>query len=196
MPITKTAGAAVIARGSVSAATASIPSISVTRSGTTATATSAAAHGRSTGDKLLIQGFEYVQYNGIFTITVTSATTFTYIISSDPGANSASASGTAWKVVLGTLLDIVSAYETTLFGQAQNFTGVTVPAEIWIGYSNTANEYDVVWSPLMTLDTTGFSAIPIQITPDPGFRYINIAIGKNTGGSVGIFVLSALVTGV
>lgn len=61
---------------------------SITRVGTQATCTTAVAHGRTTGDSVRIQGATPSPYNGTaFTITVTSPTTFTYTMSSDPGAS-------------------------------------------------------------------------------------------------------------
>jgi hypothetical protein len=66
---------------------------SITRVGTTATLTTATAHGLATGDVVRVSGATPAQYNGTFTITVTSTTTFTYTMASDPGA-SASPVGT------------------------------------------------------------------------------------------------------
>lgn len=63
----------------------------ITRSGTTATATHAAVHNMLTGDKVFIEGANQEVYNGVFTVTVTSTTVYTYTIASDPGVN---ASGT------------------------------------------------------------------------------------------------------
>lgn len=59
----------------------------ITRSSTTATATHAAVHNMSTGDKVYIQGADQNVYNGVFTITVTTTTAYTYSITSDPGTN-------------------------------------------------------------------------------------------------------------
>lgn len=60
---------------------------SITFVGTTATLTTASAHGRSTGNTVSVfEAFE-AAYNGIFTITVTSPTVFTYTMLSTPGAN-------------------------------------------------------------------------------------------------------------
>lgn len=60
----------------------------ITRSGTTATATTPVAHGRTTGNVVRIQGATPAQYNGNgYTITVTGPTTFTYTMASDPGAS-------------------------------------------------------------------------------------------------------------
>lgn len=68
----------VFAHGSDSAVAVS----SITRSSTTATVTTGAAHGRATGDYVKIAGADQAEYNGSFQITVTGATTFTYTVSS------------------------------------------------------------------------------------------------------------------
>lgn len=57
---------------------------SITRSGTTATVTTATAHGLATGDVALIAGAVETAYNGEFVITMTSATTFTYDVAGSP----------------------------------------------------------------------------------------------------------------
>ena len=53
---------------------------SITRSGSTATVTTGAAHGLSTGHRVQIVGATEVEYNGIFAVNVTGATTFTYSV--------------------------------------------------------------------------------------------------------------------
>lgn len=63
----------------------------ITRSGTTATATISANHLLSTGDQVTVSGANESAYNITATITVTGATTFTYVLESDPGG---SATGT------------------------------------------------------------------------------------------------------
>ncbi len=57
---------------------------SITRSGTTATVTTATAHGFSTGDVALIAGAAETEYNGEFVVTVTGGTSFTYDVSGSP----------------------------------------------------------------------------------------------------------------
>jgi len=64
---------------------------SITRVGTTATATTSANHLLSTGDQITVSGANESAYNITATITVTGATTFTYVLESDPGG---SATGT------------------------------------------------------------------------------------------------------
>lgn len=54
------------------------PISTITRSGTTATATTPTAHGLSTGTEVFVFGATQAAYNGAKTITVTSATQFTY----------------------------------------------------------------------------------------------------------------------
>lgn len=61
---------------------------SATFSSTTATVTTAAAHGLTTGDKVTVQGLLPDDYNVVDTaITVTGATTFTYTMATTPTAN-------------------------------------------------------------------------------------------------------------
>lgn len=59
----------------------------ITRVSTTATLTTASAHGLTTGNSVIITQATPSQYNGTYTITVTGATTFTYTMASDPGAS-------------------------------------------------------------------------------------------------------------
>lgn len=60
---------------------------SITRSGQTATVTTASAHGLSTGMVVTIRDAVDTLYNGTFVITVTGATTFTYTMTGTPAAN-------------------------------------------------------------------------------------------------------------
>lgn len=55
----------------------------ITRSSTTATATTAFPHGLATGATVTIQGATNTNYNGEFTVTVTGATTFTYTVTNE-----------------------------------------------------------------------------------------------------------------
>lgn len=60
--------------------------VTITRSGTTATATTAdgTPHGLTTATSYAISGANEAAYNGTFTITVTSATTFTFTVTVTP----------------------------------------------------------------------------------------------------------------
>ena len=57
---------------------------SITRSGTTASVTTSAAHGMFNGFKVRIRGATQTEYNGDFTVAVTGPTTFTYTVSGSP----------------------------------------------------------------------------------------------------------------
>lgn len=52
----------------------------ITRSSTTATVITSAAHGLSSGDDVLVTGAAQAGYNGVVTVTVSDATTFTYTV--------------------------------------------------------------------------------------------------------------------
>jgi hypothetical protein len=64
---------------------------SITRVTTTATLTTAADHGLATGDVVRVSGASPSQYNGAFTITVTTPTAFEYTMASDPGSSASPA---------------------------------------------------------------------------------------------------------
>src|SRR5436853_201148 len=59
----------------------------ITFSSTTATVTTSTAHGYSTNDWVEISGVDQLPYDGLFHITVTDSTHFTYTMASSPGAN-------------------------------------------------------------------------------------------------------------
>lgn len=59
----------------------------ITRVGTLATLTTAAPHGLVTGNQVIIAGTTPAGFSGTYVITVTGASTFTYVMASDPGGN-------------------------------------------------------------------------------------------------------------
>jgi hypothetical protein len=60
---------------------------SITRVNLVATLTTATAHGLSTGNQVSITGCTPAEFNGIYKITVTGATTFTYTMAAIPATN-------------------------------------------------------------------------------------------------------------
>ncbi|MHC4988727.1 MAG: hypothetical protein ACYTFX_09570 [Planctomycetota bacterium] len=71
------------------ATTGSLPaedSVTIVNSGTTATVTHT-SHGLTSNDKVWIQGASLSENNGVFTITVTDANTYTYTMGSSPGSS-------------------------------------------------------------------------------------------------------------
>jgi len=79
-------------------------SVSITRSGSTATVTHT-AHGLVTGNKVLIEGADQNEYNGIHTITVTGTNTYTYTVSGTP-ATPATGTITSTSVILDDTTDV------------------------------------------------------------------------------------------
>ena len=94
---------------------------SITYSGTTATLTTATAHGLATGAYVSITGTTPAAYSGVFKITVTSTTKFTYTMASTP-ANNATVVGTYLNQAttpVNTLMNYtVSSSTYKLFGAA------------------------------------------------------------------------------
>lgn len=56
----------------------------ITRSGSTATVTCSSAHGLATGNWVRVSGANQTEYNGDFSITVTTSTAFTYSVTGSP----------------------------------------------------------------------------------------------------------------
>jgi hypothetical protein len=77
-------GSVFLFRGHQTAAAAAVTSI--TSAAGTATVTATAAHNRTTNDWVFIEGASPLNYNGIFQITVTGATTFTYAVAGGPAS--------------------------------------------------------------------------------------------------------------
>jgi hypothetical protein len=87
------------------------PISSITRVTTTATLTTATAHGLDTGDVVRVSGATPAQYNGTFTITVTTPTAFEYTMASDPGA---SASPVGSYIAIEAIIDDNVLADTTI----------------------------------------------------------------------------------
>jgi hypothetical protein len=60
--------------------------VTIANSGTTATVTHS-SHGLATNDKVQIKSASHFQNNGVFTISVSDANTYTYTMPSAPGSN-------------------------------------------------------------------------------------------------------------
>ena len=82
---------------------------SITKSGTTATLTTAAPHGLITGNRVTISGATANDYNGTFVITKTGANTFTYTMLTTPAAN-------ATVVGIYTVIGITGVDSSTFIG--------------------------------------------------------------------------------
>ena len=87
--------------------------VTITRASTTATVTHT-AHGRVTGEKVRISGANEGEYNGVFTITVSDANTYTYTVSGSP-ATPATGTITSYRVILDAATDVNGIVQTTSF---------------------------------------------------------------------------------
>lgn len=187
MPASKTS-AAIIARGTSCAAFTQLTACSVTRSGTTATLTKT-SHGRSNGDKVLIQGFALEEFNGVYTVANAAANTIDYTISQDPGANPSGSTGTLDLVTMGTAADLATAYGARVTGHIQNGnTGPTIAPQIWIGVAVKASpgEGDYLWRQLLEGSTTANALTPFDFPFDAAARAVNLACARNTGQAVDV----------
>lgn len=105
--------------------TGSLPfedSVTITRSGSTATVTHT-SHGLVTGDKVVIRGANQQEYNGPFSITVTTVNAYTYTVSGTP-ASPATGTIVSSGAVLEGLTDVngeITASRT--FGSNTNVKG-------------------------------------------------------------------------
>jgi hypothetical protein len=92
--------------------------VSITRSGSTATVTHR-NHGLTTGASVVIRSATEDEYNGIFTITVTGANTYTYTVSGTP-ATPATGSPTSTAVILNGTTNSSGIIQTTSFNYTIN----------------------------------------------------------------------------
>jgi hypothetical protein len=130
---------------------------SITYSGTTATLTTATAHGLSTGDRVSITGTTPADYSGIYVITVTSTTKFTYTMNSTPAGNASVVGSYTIGITtqVNTLMNYAGVTNQKLFAAAgtaiyevdtptaiNNFT-ITNDKLQYVNFSNTSGDYIV-----------------------------------------------------
>ncbi len=126
-------------------------SVSIVGSGTTATVTHT-SHGMATGQKIQIKGVTQIEYNGIHTITVTTANAYTYTMSGSP-SSPALGSPKCTAVILSDVTDGTGELEITTF----NYT-TSQPVVGRVRKTTTAPFYKT--GPITgTISSAGFSAI-------------------------------------
>lgn len=118
----------------------------ITWSGSVATVTTTSTHGYTTGDLITIAGMTPTGYNGTFAITVTSSTTFTYALVSNPGSQTVA--GVATDADVAELV----AQVTTFFAQGSNVSVYVLE----LGHGTAV---------------TGVAALAAYITAHPGAYY-------------------------
>lgn len=143
--------------GSILTTTDGVQTISsITYSGTTATLTTAAAHGLTTGYYVSITGTTPSEYSGVFKITVISTTQFTYRLTSAVASN-ATVVGTYKNQAftpVNTLMNytenvsykLFAVADDTIYESKQNpavpvFTGLTSDKLEFINLTNTSGHY-------------------------------------------------------
>ncbi len=129
----------------------------ITRSGTTATAT-CTAHGLVDGKQALIKGADQQDYNGVFTVTVTGANTFTYTVANSPATPATGTIKTTGVVIFG-LTDASGVIsDTRSHSSSQPIAGSVRKA-------NTGTRYKPGVISGTISNTAGFSAT-VQLIPD------------------------------
>ena len=155
---------------------------SITYVGTTATLTTATAHGLITGAYVSITGTTPAAYSGVFKITVTGTTTFTYTMASDPAGN-ATVVGTYLNQAttpVNTLMNYTLNASYKLFGAAGTdiwetkanpavkvFSGITSDKLQSVNITNTAGKFLVACNgvdPVMIYDGTAWFYVATTTT--------------------------------
>jgi hypothetical protein len=144
----------------------------ITRVSTTATLTTASSHGLTTGKQVSITGCTPAAYNGVYTITVTGSSTFTYTMASVP-AGSASVVG-SYEIGITTPVNTLMNYSEigtyklfaasgdTIYEAAANpavrvFTGLNSDKLQSVNLSNTGGKFLIACNgvdPVMIYDGT------------------------------------------
>jgi hypothetical protein len=136
--------------------TGAIAISTITRVGVVATLTTVSSHGLATGKQVSITGCTPSEYNGVYTITVTSSDTFTYTMSSVP-AGSASTVG-SYEIGINTPVNTLMNYSEiggyklfavagdTIYDATANpatrvFTGLDSDKLQFVNLSNTAGHF-------------------------------------------------------
>jgi type IV pilus assembly protein PilY1 len=116
---------------------------SITRSGTTVTATTSGSHGLSSGTSVVVSGADQSEYNGTFTLTSASGSTFTYSIAAEyPNVTSTVAynvSKSAGSAV--NLTGVTRSSSTATITSASSLAAFTVGSSITISGFN-QSEYN------------------------------------------------------
>lgn len=184
----------IIERGTSNAAFTQLTGCSATRTGNTATLTKT-SHGRSNGDKVLIQGFALEEFNGVFTVANATANTFDYTIKQDPGADPPGTPGTVDLVTLGTAVDLSAALALqVMLGLQNTTTGPTIAPQIWCGVANAANEYDYLWRMVLVGDTTANAINQTMMQFGGPAMFVNFAVCRNTGQAVDCWAIGSELT--
>jgi hypothetical protein len=178
----------------------------ITRSGSTATLTTLSAHGLSTGDQVWVSGATQTEYNGLFTITVTDTTHYTYAVTGTP-ATPATGSPVARGATTLDVEDAPGAAGVAVFEAGDTVVlrtvarttagGLTVGDAVGVvvsGPSTLTGHQQWVWARNQTSGMTGSLARGVTIAAKglaldygtSGTGYIESAVVDGTVGTVSI----------
>lgn len=167
---------------------------SITRSGSTATATST-AHGYSDGDRVTILGATQSAYNGSFVISGATANTFNYTVSGTP-ATPASGTIVARQSTIPFVIGTVAGKTTVAISNAAIQDAAITSAKIGSAAVQTAHIADAAINTAKIADAAITSAKigSAQITDA---HITSLAAGKITAGTINVAIelTSATVTG-
>ncbi len=171
------------------AAEASLGITSITRSGVTATLTTASAHGWSNGDVVYVDGVFPAEYNGVFAITNASGSVFDYTMVRDPGVSASDGTAVVWRGTLGTELDLTTAFGADLVGRITNgATGPTAGLNILLGRSNDSVEANFRWRSILVGNTGNLVGTEISFGVTKSVMYLNVFAYGNTGQAVDLLL--------
>lgn len=152
----------------------------ITRSGSTVTLTTASPHGFATGDWIQVSGVADATYNGVFQITSTGSTTFTYV---DPAAAGGSTQGGT--SAIGCC--IIASTTTNLTPQAASpFINYNT---LWNGYgSSNADIFSAIATNLAAKNTivfiparlSGANGSSLPATIPAGWNFLDLRGGTPT----------------
>lgn len=162
---------------------------SITRSGTTATLTTSAAHTFSNGNHVFIDGVFPEEYNGVFPISNASGSVFDYTLIRDPGASASVGTAVCWRGELGTELDLSTALGVTIAGVIRNgATGPTIELRLLIGLATATGLVNMKWREFMVGNTINLGGVPIHFGLGQPVMFANVFAYGNTGQAVDLMV--------
>lgn len=170
---------------------------SITRSGSTATATTTANHNLETGDYVTIKNAAETEYNGTYSITSTGANTFTYTVSGTP-SSPASVATVAIKAVRGSSKPVggwvssgTSFNDSTGVGlTAPNASGVKVTVrdqisdafQVKLRYRPQGSDTWIIGETKRLQDTNGETTLQVTGLPKATYEWTVNATGLGNDG--------------
>lgn len=199
--------------------TGGLRSITITRSGSTGTATSSTNHGYSTGDVVTHAGAAQPEYNGTFTITVTGNTTYTFTVTGTP-TSPATGTITAYVEIGGSVGVGSYRYKSTFYSARGETLGSTASSTVTVSavatptggsvaerspkvcgnlvYSSLALGYSYAFAFLTSAGETivggGGSATISQVAGPSGAATLTPTTGGSMTSAVGYYYLVTFVT--